>query len=786
MSGVEKMENIIVHNARENNLKNITVKIPINQFTCVTGPSGCGKSSLVFDTIYAESQRNFLESLSGNMFGQKIMDKPKVDQIDNLRPALNISQNYYNVNPRSTVGTITDISYYLRTLFAFIINQKTGSNLDMNYFSANNPSSCCPKCNGLGEEYVVSEQLVIPDNNKSLNEGGILYYKGKKTSKEYKLLEAICDYYKIDIFKKVKDLTESEKYNLLYRTEQQTFLLKFKTPKGRYKQLNVTERGAIVELNSKLNNINVPSTFEKISKFLKKETCSVCHGKKLRNSVLENCICGYSIGDVELLPISEMKLWCNDIRLEFKTSPYINQIELLLADIECRIQHLISLSLEYISLNRSIPTLSGGELQRVRLANQLGCNLSGLLYIFDEPCKGLHYKNIKSIINATKALIKKGNTVIAIEHNKQYISSTDHIIKMGTQGGEDGGHVISEQSGVTNCEYSIQFKKTRPTKTNFEIKNITYRNLKNINIHVPVGAVSCISGVSGSGKSSLADIIEEVCKKGESTYCTEVKRNMIPKKVMRVNQQPIGKTTRSTVVSYLGISDAIRNKFAKTDISLKKGFIASDFSTNVSGGRCECCQGTGEKMIDLAYLPESYIICPECHGKRFHDDVLSVTYKGYSINDILNENIHMLLSVFENDAEIYNMLKCMNDIGLGYLSLGQMSMNLSGGEAQRIKLAKYLGINSKGKNLFILDEPTSGLNEQDINQLIKVINQLADNGETIIIIEHNIEFIASIADYLIDLGTKAGNLGGTTIIEGDPETVMKTDGSSWQELMETI
>lgn len=784
MSGAENVESIIVRNATENNLKNITVQFPIHQFTCVTGPSGCGKSSLVFDTVYAESQRNFLESISGNMFGQKLMDKPRVDRIDNLRPALNISQKYYNVNPRSTVGTITDISYYLRTLFAFVINQQTGSHWDMNHFSANNPSSCCPRCNGLGEEYIVSEQLVIPDDNKTLAAGGILYYKGTKTSQDHRLLEAICAYYGIDIDKKVGDLTEQEKYILLYRTEPQTFVIKFKTSKGRYKHRNVTERGAIIELQSRLDGIDMPSTFAGVSKYLKKISCPVCHGMKLNAELLGNCICGLCIGEVEQLPASELKCWCNDVRNEFSTSPYMNQIELLLVDIERKVRHLIDLKLEYISTGRSIPTLSRGELQRIRLATQLDCSLSGLVYIFDEPCKGLHYKNVGSIIHTTQELVDKGNTVIAIEHNRQYISAANHIIEMGPEGGPNGGYVISEHSGAGCYSFTLNFKKTRPINNYLKIKGITYRNLKDINVHIPVGAVSCISGVSGSGKSSLTDIIEEVCEKGVSTYCVEASGNTFFKKIMRVNQQPIGKTARSTIVSYLGIYDAIRDIFARTESAIKKGLVASDFSMNVMGGRCECCQGTGKKSIELSYLPESYIICPECHGKRFHDDVLAVTYKGYSINDILNENVQALLSVFEGDKAIDSMLRCMNDIGMGYVSLGQMAMNLSGGEAQRIKLAKYLGQSSKGMCLYIFDEPTSGLNAQDIDRLVEVINHLADNGETIVIIEHNIEFIARIADYLIDLGDKAGNVGGKTIIEGNPKTVMMANGSSWQELMQ--
>lgn len=786
MSGVANMENIIVHNASENNLKNLTVRFPLNRFTCVTGPSGCGKSSLVFDTVYAESQRSFFESLSGNMYGQKLMDKANVDSIDNLRPALNISQTYYNVNPRSTVGTITDISYYLRTLFAFIISQENGIHLDMNYFSPNNPSSYCPHCNGLGEEYVISEEAVIPDKNKMLSAGGILYYSGTKTSREFKLLEAICDYFRINIDKKVKDLTDEEKYQLLYRTEPHTFYVKYKTPKGRYKQTNFIERGALVELKEKLGEINVPSTFASISKYLVKELCSVCHGQKVNNTVRNMKICGIGIGEAELLSLGELQNWCCEVQTYYKSSIHYDQITQILSDIKRRTQHLIDLKLEYISLGRSVPTLSGGELQRVRLATQLDCGLSGLLYILDEPCKGLHYRNIDAIIDSTKALVKKGNTVIAIEHNKHFIGHAEHVIEMGPEGGPLGGYILSEGKNNNGPRYTVEFKIPRETKKYARFCGITYRNLKNINVSIPIGGVTCITGVSGSGKSSLSEIIEQCCAKGESKFCRYTSDVNTLKKVMRVNQQPIGKTARSTVVSYLGINSAIRNVFAQTKDAKDRGLTASDFSMNVPGGRCECCQGTGKKKIELSYLPDTYVICPECKGRRFRNNVLEVRYNGHTIEEVLNKNIRCLLPVFEDESAICSMLKCLESIGMGYISLGQMSMNLSGGEAQRIKMAKYLGLKSMGSSLFILDEPTSGLSQKDIGLLVSVINKLADNGETIVIIEHNVEFIASIADHLIDLGIVAGNSGGTTAIEGDTKTVMSTKGSSWEKYMEYL
>lgn len=779
MNGVELKENIIVHNASENNLKNITVKFPLNKFTCVTGPSGCGKSSLVYDTVYAESQREFLESMSGNMFGQKFMEKPKVQNIENLRPALNISQKYYNVNPRSTVGTITDISYYLRTLFAFIINQEYKTNFDINYFSPNNPVSCCPKCNGIGEAFVVSEQAIIPDNKKKLSSGGILYFKGKPTSQEYRLLEAICNTHDIDIDKSVSELTDKEKGILLYRETPETYYIKYRTPKGRYKQSEIKFRSVFAELNDKLRDIDVPSTFANISKYLFKEKCPECNGEKLNSIVRGYKINGYGIGEVEQLSMNELSDWCNKVRENYALSDYYEQITDLLSDIERRIKNLIKLKLEYISIGRSIPTLSGGELQRVRLATQLDCSLSGLIYILDEPCKGLHYKNIDAIINTVQNLVNKGNTIIAIEHNKKFINAAEHVIEMGPQGGPHGGYVLSEGKPVEVENSKLIFKEGSELKKYAEFKGITYHNLKNIDVKIPIGNVTCISGVSGSGKSSLIDVLEQCCGKGESRYCKSVSGIESIKKIMRVNQQPIGKTARSTVGSYLGIYDTIRDLFAKTNQSLELGLSASDFSMNVSGGRCECCQGAGKKKIELSYLPETYVLCPECKGRRFHEDVLSVKYNGYSIDDVLRMSINDIMPIF-SDSSIYGTLKCMEEMGLGYIPLGQMSMNLSGGEAQRIKLAKYLGGNKQGNALYILDEPTSGLNEKDIQLIINVINKLQQSGETLVVIEHNLDFISKIADYLIDLGDIAGNGGGRNIFEGSVQKVINTEGSSWK------
>lgn len=779
MSGVEKRESIIVVNAKENNLKSINVDIPLNKFTCVTGPSGCGKSSLIFDTIYAESQRNFLESLSGNMFGQKLMDKPKVEEIRNLRPALNVSQNYYNVNPRSTIGTVTDISYYLRTIFSLYAAEKYNKQVDVNFFSANNPSSCCKRCKGLGEEYVVSEELLIPDFSKTLEKGGIIYFKGTKTSLEHKLLEVSCDYFGIDINSKVSDLSEDELYNLLYREEEIEFSLRYKSPKGRSKQKMLKRRGVVPELKGQLEQIDIPSVFASISKYLTKDTCSCCGGKKLREEVLEICIDGVNISNVEQFSFEELLVWLQLVGDKIEKMNCREQIKQLIVDVEKRISSLIRLNLGYLNLSRSIPSLSGGEVQRVRLSDQLSCSLSGILYILDEPCKGLHYKNINSVIAASKDLIQKGNTLISIEHNKQYIAKADKIIELGPVGGPKGGYILSESSPKEKYIYDIRFRNTEVAKQYISIKGICHHNLQNVDVDIPVGKITCISGVSGSGKSTLTEVIAKSCEGKRSELYEEVRNSNLVKRVLHVNQQPIGKTPRSTVVSYLEIYDTIRNKFAMCESAASQGLTSSDFSMNVEGGRCECCQGTGKKKIELSYLPETYIECPECHGRRFHENILSIKYNNNNIDDVLNKPIIDVIDVFKDDTSICSYLNCMIEMGMGYISLGQMSMTLSGGEAQRIKLAKCLGAKSNGKNLYVLDEPTSGLNQSDIELLEKVLIRLSENNETIIIIEHNIEFISHISDYLIDLGTVAGQKGGNMILQGFPKEIMGDERSSW-------
>lgn len=782
-SGAAMKESIEIKNATVNNLKSISVSFPINTFTCVTGVSGGGKSSLVYDTIYAESQRNFLESMSGNMYGQKLMDKPAVESITNLRPALNVSQIYYNSNPRSTVGTVTDISYYLRTIFALVSNYEKHTKLTEQSFSPNNPTACCPYCRGLGEEYVISEDCVVPDVTKTLAKGAIKYYAGKETSLAYRTLEAVCNRYKIDINKKFSDLTEREKKILLYRTEDEIFDLKFKTPKGRYKHKEVHSKGAIIELQEQSLNLNQSSVFAAISKYLVKQPCLHCKGSKLNENALIPKVGGKNIFEVESLKIDDLQEWCKVARDHYNKSCLEKQINQLTIQICKKLEKLIQLKVGYLSLQRTIPSLSGGEVQRIRLATQLTCSLRGLLYILDEPCKGLHARDIEAIISATKQLVQEKNTVIAIEHNRQYISAAEKVIELGPVGGPKGGYIVSDDKLKKNLKYQVQFKRPQKFEKFLQFKGITYHNLRNQAVEFPINAITCITGVSGSGKSSLVDVISASLTSKKMYCCQKITGRDLIKHIERVNQKPIGKTSRSTVVSYLGIYDEIRNLFAATDYAMEHDLTASNFSMNVKGGRCEECQGTGYKKIELTYLPDSYIICPVCEGRRFKDTVLEVKYKGLTIDDVLDTAVSEIVDVFSDSLAIYEKLQCMIEIGLGYLKLGQMSMSLSGGEAQRIKLTKALGSNYSSRCLYILDEPTSGLSEKDIEKIEKILRKLKNRGNTILIIEHNPEFVMRNAEYLVDFGCFGGERGGQIIAQGSVEDVFKDKNSSWNYLL---
>lgn len=774
------MDRIVIKDAHENNLKHLDLEIPLDAFTCVTGCSGSGKSSLVFDTIYAESQRGFLEGMSGNIYNQKLMNKPKVRVIENLRPALNISQNYYNVNPRSTVGTITEISYFLRTLFS-LVNSDSGKQISENTFSFNNPKAFCPHCNGLGTESIISEDLLIPDREKTLRDGAILYFKGPSEGKEQKCLEAICDNYNIDIDKKFSQLTKDEVYKLLYTEEVLRVKISYKEGKRR-KQHFVSLQGVIPLLKDQIAGEGSSVQASAFAKFTTSVPCHVCNGAKLGKNALEYTVNGLNYSEVESLELTSLRVWIKELSDRRVTKEKEELVLQLCSSILSKLDALIALNIGYLCLNRSIPSLSGGERQRVRIATQLTCSLKGLIYILDEPCKGLHYRDITRIINATQDLIQRGNSVIAIEHNKQYISSADYRIELGPEGGPNGGYLLKEGKSQKTSPLQIVYKTIPKFKKYLEVDGITFRNINNQDARFPIGGITCITGVSGSGKSTLAAAVAESIDKNTAKKYGNVKGESSIRRVVQVNQSPIGKTPRSTVVSYLGVFDEIRNMFSKTITAKRLNLSPSMFSMNVKGGRCECCQGTGLQKIDLNYLPSSYITCPECHGQRYHDDVLSITYHDKTILDVLDTPVADIIDIFKDSKKVYSVLSSMIVLGLGYLTLGQMSMNLSGGEAQRIKLAKALGTSSRGHNLYILDEPTSGLNEVDITKFINILFSLQEKGETIMIIEHDIEFVATVADHIIDFGIYGGKSGGRIVAQGDPKFVFAQKESSLYKL----
>lgn len=491
----------------------------------------------------------------------------------------------------------------------------------------------------------------------------------------------------------------------------------------------------------------------------------------------------FDYNDVESMELTSLSSWVRsfkDDRIPLSKTDLIKQIK---DSILFKLDALIELGIGYLCLKRSIPTLSDGERQRVRIATQLTCSLKCLIYILDEPCKGLHYRDVPKIIMATRNLINRENTVIAIEHNKQYIGSSDNIIELGPVGGPDGGYLI-KKSGVSECiRYRLEFKKISEKLDCFNIKNINFRNIHKQNASFPMGKVTCITGVSGSGKSTLASVVVKCfSRRYDNTYGTLEGGDNI-RRIIQVDQSPIGKTPRSTVVFYLEIFDEIRKLLSGTEKARYMKIGANQFSMNIKGGRCECCQGTGLQKIELNYLPSSYIKCPECEGKRFNEEVLSIIYSGKNIYDILETPIYIIINIFSENKKIYNTLNSMIELGLGYLKLGQMSMNLSGGEAQRIKLAKALSSSHHGKNLYVLDEPTSGLNDLDINRFIKILYSLQQSQDTVIIIEHNIEFIARVADYIIDFGLKSGKEGGKIIASGQPEKVFNNKNSSLYDLI---
>lgn len=929
------MENIVVRGARTHNLKNITITIPRNQLCVVTGLSGSGKSSLAFDTLYAEGQRRYVESLSSyaRQFLQ-LMDKPDVDSIDGLSPAISIEQKATSHNPRSTVGTITEIHDYLRLLFARIgqarcpehgtilkaqtisqmvdqtlayeegtklmimapvvrgrkgehrqllaqlaqqgfvraridgdicdlsdppelklhikhnievvidrfkvredIKQRLAesfetalkvanglamivpmddhqeqdeiilsdqyscpicgysiSELEPRNFSFNSPHGACPSCDGLGKQMVFAESKVVPDTNKSIEEGAIALWD-KRSWSFYRLLVPICDAYGIDIYKPFKELTREQQELVLYGTPN-------KKPEDDHYFLGVIhyfERQAKESESESYQNL--------LHGLMTTKICPECHGARLKKEYCNVFVADKTLPQINEMSISDCFEFFNSIKLGTQDSQIAERI---LKEVRERLMFLKNVGLGYLNLARSADTLSGGEAQRIRLASQIGAGLVGVMYVLDEPSIGLHQRDNQRLLDALMHLRNLGNSVIVVEHDEDAIRQADYIIDIGPRAGVHGGQVVTAGSleHIMQCENSltadyltgrksiaIPDKRVEP-KGFLTLHGCQGNNLKNISASFAVGCFNVVTGVSGSGKSTLVNdtLVPIVSKHMKNAADFDLDRAFDCKsiegleyfdKLICIDQSPIGRTPRSNPATYIDLFTAIRELFAQTPMSRARGYSAGRFSFNVKGGRCEACQGDGTIKVEMHFLPDVYVQCEQCQGKRYNRETLEVHYKGKSIADVLNMTVEEAYNFFEAIPKIKRKLKALIDVGLSYITLGQSALTFSGGEAQRIKLAKELSKVSTKNTLYILDEPTTGLHFHDVKQLLDMLMRLRDDGNTVIIIEHNLDVIKC-ADYLIDLGPEGGSGGGQIIATGTPEQVAQNANSFTGQFLKPI
>lgn len=921
---------IIVKGAKEHNLKNIDIKIPRGQLVVLTGLSGSGKSSLAFDTIYAEGQRRYVESLSAyarQFLGN--MDKPDVDSIEGLSPAISIDQKTTSRNPRSTVGTVTEIYDYLRLLYARIgkpycpihgieiqaqsidqmverllelpertkiqilgpiVSGKKGThvkvfdqltkdgfvrvrvdgqqyeiddeiNLNKNQihtievivdrliiregiksrlsdsletalklgkgkaivniidgediifseffacphcdfsvgeleprmFSFNSPFGACDECSGLGTKRKISVDLLIANKDLSISEGGI---KGLENPDSYfrKLIKTTADYYNINIKQPIKNMTEEELNIILYGSKDEIHF-KLGNERGMKHEKIAYFEGVIVNYERRYRETNSNFMRDWLEQLMAEEVCPKCQGSRLSLEALSVLIGDINISKFTDFSIREALDFINNLELSNKDKHIANMI---LKEIIERLSFLVNVGLDYLTLNRAAGTLSGGEAQRIRLATQIGSRLTGVLYVLDEPSIGLHQRDNTRLINTLKSMRDLGNTLLVVEHDEETMLEADHLIDIGPGAGIHGGQIIAQgtpqevmkvDSSITGQYLSgkkyIPVPKVRREGNGkyIEIIDAAENNLQNIDVKIPLGKLVVVTGVSGSGKSTL---INEILYKGihGNLYKTRQRAGKHKEiiglenidKIIDIDQSPIGRTPRSNPATYTGVFDNIRDLYAETTEAKKRGYLKGRFSFNVKGGRCEACSGDGVNKIEMHFLPDVYVPCEVCHGKRYNSETLEVKYKDKNISDVLNMTVETAVSFFDNIPKIKNKLQTIHDVGLDYITLGQQANTLSGGEAQRVKLASELHKKITDKTLYILDEPTTGLHIDDISRLMEVLQHMVDQGATVLIIEHNLDVI-KLADHIIDLGPEGGNKGGTLVFEGTPEEIVECEDS---------
>ena len=924
----QAQEFIKIRGANEHNLKNIDVDIPRNQLVVLTGMSGSGKSSLAFDTIYAEGQRRYMESLSSyarQFLGQ--MEKPNVERIDGLSPAISIDQKSTNRNPRSTVGTVTEIYDYFRLLYARVgtphcpncgreiarqtVDQmvdkitelpegtkiqllapvvrgrkgqhekvlerakKSGyvrvridgslyelteeitldknikhnieiivdrlvvkdgisrrladsienvlalsdgvlmvdviggetmtfsqsfscpdcgigiSEIEPRSFSFNNPFGACPECFGLGYKMEFDVNLMIPDRRLSINKGAIAVtgWQSCTDSKSFTnaLLQALCKEYHFDLDTPFEEYPEKVQYVLLHGTDGRKVDVHYEGQRGRGVYPTAFE-GLVENVERRYKETFSESMKQEYESFMQFTPCKLCKGMRLKKESLAVTVCGKNIYEITAMSIRELKAYLEEMKLTEQQKLIGRQI---LKEIRARVGFLSDVGLEYLSLARATATLSGGEAQRIRLATQIGSGLVGVCYILDEPSIGLHQRDNDKLLATLKSLRDLGNTLIVVEHDEDTMLAADYIVDIGPGAGSHGGEVVAcgtaeeimqVPESVTG-QYLSGVKKipvpaSRRTPSGWlTVLGAAENNLKNIDVKIPLGVMTCVTGVSGSGKSSLVNEIlyKHLARDLNRARCIPGKHRGIEgmeqlDKVIDIDQSPIGRTPRSNPATYTGVFDQIRDLFAATADAKAKGYTKGRFSFNVKGGRCEACGGDGIIKIEMHFLPDVYVPCEVCGGKRYNRETLDVKYKGKSIFDVLDMTVEEALPFFENMPSIRNKIQTLYDVGLSYVKLGQPSTTLSGGEAQRIKLATELSKRSTGKTIYILDEPTTGLHFADVHKLVEILHRLADNGNTVVVIEHNLDVIKT-ADYLIDIGPEGGDRGGTVIAQGTPEQV---------------
>ncbi|MDG5786629.1 excinuclease ABC subunit UvrA [Evansella sp. AB-P1] len=935
------LNNIEVKGARSHNLKNIDVTIPRNKLVVLTGLSGSGKSSLAFDTIYAEGQRRYVESLSAyarQFLGQ--MDKPDVDAIEGLSPAISIDQKTTSRNPRSTVGTVTEIYDYLRLLFSRVgrpicpthgveitsqtiqqmvdrmlqysertkmqilspvVSGRKGTHvkvledmkkqgfvrirvdgemrevaeeieleknkkhnievvidrivikegiesrladsletalnladgrvivdvigeeellfsqkhscphcgfsigeLEPRMFSFNSPFGACQSCDGLGTKLEVDLELVIPDWSKSLNENAIAAWE--PTSSQYypQLLSSVCDHFGIDMDGPLEQLPKSQVDKILYGSGSEKVYFRYENEFGNVREKEIYFEGVVKNIDRRYHETSSDYIREQMEGYMAQKDCPTCKGNRLRKESLAVKIGDKHIGEVTHFAIKDAKEFFNNLQL---TNKEMTIARMILKEIDERLGFLINVGLDYLSLSRSAGTLSGGEAQRIRLATQIGSSLMGVLYILDEPSIGLHQRDNNRLIETLQKMRDLGNTLIVVEHDEDTMLAADHIIDIGPGAGVHGGMVTAEGTPEEICHddnsltghylsgkkfIPLPAERRKPNGKKLSILGAKENNLKGTNVHIPLGIMVAVTGVSGSGKSTL---INDILYKSIAQKLTTAKDKPgehkgvegieYLDKVVDIDQSPIGRTPRSNPATYTGVFDQIRDVYAMTNEAKVRGYKKGRFSFNVKGGRCEACRGDGIIKIEMHFLPDVYVPCEDCDGKRYNRETLEVKYKGKTIADVLDMTVEDAVEFFENIPRIKRKIDTLFDVGLGYMKLGQPATTLSGGEAQRVKLASQLHRRSTGRTLYILDEPTTGLHVADIDRLLKVLQRLVENGDTVLVIEHNLDVIKTV-DHIIDLGPEGGDKGGTLVAQGTPEEVAEVSVSYTGEYLKPI